>query len=33
MFLFKMSMHGNGSGYNLVKWMQPGGDLQTAWII
>jgi hypothetical protein len=35
MFLFKMSMHGNGSGYgcDLVKWMQPGGNCQTAWIM
>ncbi len=30
-----MSMHGNGSGYgcDLVKWMQPGGNCQTAWIM
>ncbi len=33
MFLFKMSMHGDGSGYDLVKWMQPRGNLQTAWIM
>jgi hypothetical protein len=29
MFLFKMSMHGDGSGYDLIKWMQPRGNLQT----
>ncbi len=33
MFMFKMSMHGEGSGYDLVKWMQPKGDLQIAWIM
>jgi hypothetical protein len=28
-------LHGNGSGYgcDLVKWMQPGGNCQTAWIM
>jgi hypothetical protein len=26
-------MHGNGSGYDLIKRMQPGGDLQTTWIM
>jgi hypothetical protein len=31
-FLF-MCMHGDGSGCDLVKWMQLGGDLQTAWIM
>jgi hypothetical protein len=25
-FLFKMSIDGDGSGFDLVKWMQPGGD-------
>ncbi len=33
MFLFKMSMHGNGSGCDLIKRMQLGGDLQTTWIM
>jgi hypothetical protein len=27
MFLFKMFVHGNGSGYDLINWMQPEGDL------
>ncbi len=26
-------MNGDGSGYDLVKWMQPRGDLQTTWIM
>ncbi len=26
-------MHGDGSGYNLVKGMQLGCDLQTVWIM
>jgi hypothetical protein len=33
MFLFKMSMHGDGSGYDLVKWIQPKDDLQITWIM
>jgi hypothetical protein len=34
MFLFKMSeVMGPGSGVDLVKYMQPGGDLQDAWIM
>jgi hypothetical protein len=33
MFIFKMFMDGNGSGRDLVKWMQLGGDFQTFWII
>jgi hypothetical protein len=33
MFLFKMSMHENGSGYDLIKQMQLGGDFQTIWIM
>jgi hypothetical protein len=33
MFLFKTSMHGDGSGYDLVKQMQPRGNLQTTWIM
>jgi hypothetical protein len=32
-FLFKMSEVGPGSGVDLVKWMQPVGDLQDAWIM
>jgi len=28
-----MSMHGDGGGYDLVKWMQPRDNLQTAWIM
>jgi hypothetical protein len=31
--MFKMFVNGNGSGCDLVKWMQVGGDLQTFWII
>ncbi len=26
-------MHGDGSGYDLVKQMQPRGNLQTTWIM
>jgi hypothetical protein len=33
LLMFKMSMHGNGSGYDLVKQMQPRGNLQTVWIM
>jgi hypothetical protein len=32
-FLFKMSKVGLGRGVDLVKRMQPGGDLQNAWIM
>ncbi len=32
-FLLKMSMRGNSSDYDLIKRMQPRGDLQTAWIM
>jgi hypothetical protein len=32
-FLFKMSEVGPGSRVDLVKWMQPGGDLQDVWIM
>ena len=32
-FLFKMSIEGPGSGFDLVKRMQPGGDLENAWIM
>jgi hypothetical protein len=32
-FLFKMSEVGPGSGVDLIKQMQPGGDLQDAWIM
>ncbi len=28
-----MSMHGNGSGCDLVKQMQPDGNFQTIWIM
>jgi hypothetical protein len=33
MFLFKMFVHGDGSGCDLLKQMQPEGDFQTAWIM
>ena len=32
-FVFKMSEVGPSSGVNLVRRMQPGGDLENAWII
>ena len=32
-FVFKMSEVGPGSGVDLVKRMQPGGDLQNAWLM
>lgn len=32
-FVFKMSEKGPGSGVDLVKRMQPAGDLQDAWIM
>lgn len=32
-FIFKMSEKGPGSGVDLVKRMQPGGDLQDSWIM
>jgi hypothetical protein len=32
-FVFKMSEVGPGSGMHLVKRMQPGGDLENAWIM
>ena len=32
-FVFKMSVDRPGSGVDLVKRMQPGGDLQDCWII
>jgi hypothetical protein len=32
-FLFKMSEVGLGNGVDLVKRMQPGDDLQDAWIM
>jgi hypothetical protein len=32
-FVFKMSEVGPGSGVDLVKRMQPGGDLENSWII
>jgi hypothetical protein len=32
-FVFKMSEVGPGSGVYLVRRMQPGGDLENAWII
>jgi hypothetical protein len=28
-----MYVHGDGSSYDLVKWMQLRGDLQIAWIM
>ena len=32
-YVFKMLMEGPGSGVDLVKRMQPGGDLQNGWIM
>jgi hypothetical protein len=32
-FVFKMSEVGPGSGVDLVKRMQPGGDLENAWLM
>ena len=32
-FVFKMSEVGPGSGVDLVRRMQPGGDLENAWIL
>ena len=32
-YLFKMSEEGPGSGVDLVKRMQPGGDLQNSWLM
>ena len=32
-WLFKMSMIGRGNGVDLVKRMQPGGDLERSWIM
>ena len=32
-FIFKMSEIGLGFGVDLVRWMQPNGDLEHAWII
>jgi hypothetical protein len=29
MFFFKMFVHKDGNGYDLIKWMQLGGNLQT----
>jgi hypothetical protein len=33
MFLFKIFVHRNGSGYDLIMHMQLGGNFQTAWIM
>ncbi len=33
MFMFKMNMHGDGSGCDLMMWIQLSGKLQTVWII
>ena len=33
MYLFKMSTIGAGSGVDLVRHIQPGGDFQLAWIM
>jgi hypothetical protein len=33
MFIFKMSIEGNGSGCDLVKRMQPRGNLETHWLM
>jgi len=32
-FLFKMSLYGLGSGVDLVRHMQLGGDLQNSWLM
>ena len=32
-FVFKMSEVGLGSGVGLVRWMQPSGDLENAWMM
>jgi hypothetical protein len=32
-FVFKMSEVGPGTGVDLVKRMQPGGDLEDAWMM
>ena len=32
-FFFKMSKVGPSSGVHLVRWMQPGSDLESAWIM
>jgi hypothetical protein len=32
-FLFKMSFYGPTSGVNLVRRMQPSGDLQNCWLL
>jgi hypothetical protein len=32
-FLFKMSFYGPISGVDLVRCMQPGGDLQNCWLM
>jgi hypothetical protein len=32
-FVFKMSEVGPSSDVDLVKWMQPGSDLQDAWMM
>ncbi len=33
MLLFKMFVHGDGNGCELLKHMQLNGDLQTTWIM
>jgi hypothetical protein len=33
MFLFKISIKGDGSGCDLVKRMQPRGNLETCWLM
>jgi hypothetical protein len=33
MFVFKMSEVGPANGVDLVRRMQPGGDLENAWIM
>ena len=32
-YIFKMSIVGPGSGVDLVRQMQPGGDLELQWVI
>jgi hypothetical protein len=32
-YIFKMLVDGSGSGMDVVKRMQPGGDLENAWLM
>jgi hypothetical protein len=33
MFMFKMLLYGLASGVDLVRCMQPSGDLQNCWLM